>query len=112
MSLTGGSWTVARVRELRERLGIGAIDPAAVRIQTIGVDETARRLKICVGLVLRLVRSSGLPATQLMPSAQWQVPVEALDADAVMIGVPGVIARRPNNFSVSQDMKSLQLPGL
>jgi len=111
-SSDGGSWTAVRVRELRERLGVAAYDPAAVRTPTISVDETARRLQICVGSVLRLIRRGVLPATQLMPSAPWQVPVAALDSDAVKIGVRGVIARRPNNPPVLQDKKSLQLPGL
>lgn len=45
--------------------------------------ETSRRLQICVGSVLRLIRMSILPATQLMPSAPWQVPVAALESEAV-----------------------------
>lgn len=110
-SSDGGSWTAVRVRELRERLGLAAFDPAALSTPTISVDETARRLQICVGSVLRLIRSGVLPATQLMPSAPWQVPVAVLDSDAVKIGVRGVIARRPNNFPVLQDKKSLKLPG-
>lgn len=89
------SWTTVRVRALRERLGIAVFDPATPRVQTISVDETARRLKICVGSVLRLIRSGILPATQLMPSAPWQVPADALESEAVKIGVHDVVARRP-----------------
>jgi DNA invertase Pin-like site-specific DNA recombinase len=107
----GQTWTTVRVRELRERLGIAAFDPAAVRVQTITVDETARRLQICVGSVLRLIRDGVLPATQLMPSAPWQIPVSALESEAVKIGVRNVIERRPRNFLVYQDEKSLKLPG-
>lgn len=111
-STDGRSWTTVRVRELRERLGIAAFDPHAPRIETISVDETARRLGICVGSVLRLIREGTLPANQLMHSAPWQVPVAALDSEAVKIGVRGVIERRPRNFTVLQDNKSLRLPGL
>jgi DNA invertase Pin-like site-specific DNA recombinase len=110
-SADGSSWTTVRVRELRERLGIAAFDPAAPAVKTISVDETARRLQICVGSVLRLIRESVLPATQLMPSAPWQIPVAALESEAVKIGVRGVIERRPRNFTVLQDGKSLKLPG-
>ena len=71
----GQSWTAVRVRELRERLGVAAFDPNLPREETISVDETARRLGVCVGSVHRLIREAALPATQLMPSAPWQIPV-------------------------------------
>jgi DNA invertase Pin-like site-specific DNA recombinase len=111
-SSDGQSWTIVRVRELRERLGIVAFDPAAVHVETITVDETARRLQICVGSVLRLIREGILPATQLMPSAPWQVPVAALETEAVKIGVRGVVERRPRNVAAYQEEKTLKLPGL
>jgi DNA invertase Pin-like site-specific DNA recombinase len=110
-SSDGKSWTTVRVRELRERLGIAAFDPAAVQVETISVDETARRLQICVGSVLRLIREGVLPATQLMPSAPWQVPAAALESETVQIGVRNVVERRPRNFAVLQEEKTLKLPG-
>jgi hypothetical protein len=111
-SADGQSWTTVRVGELRERLRIAPFDPATAGAETISVDETARRLQICVGSVLRLIREGVPSATQLMPSASWQVPVAALDSEAVKIGVREVIERRPRNFRVLQDNKTLTLPGL
>lgn len=111
-SADGQSWTAARVRTLRERLGIAAFDPSAPRVEAITVDETARRLEICVGSVHRLIREGVLPATQLMPSAPWQVPVAALDSEAVQAGVRAVKARRPAKSKASQDVMTLRLPGL
>lgn len=108
----GQSWTVVRVRELRERLGIDEFDPSISREETISVDETARRLKICVGSVHRLIREGALPATQLMPCAPWQVPVDALDSEAVKIGLRAIKERRPRNFEDLQDVKTLKLPGI
>jgi DNA invertase Pin-like site-specific DNA recombinase len=107
----GESWTTVRVRALRERLGVPDFDPTLPRPETISLDEAARRLKICVGSVIRLIRASILPATQLMPSAPWQIPVEALASEAVKIGVRDVVARRPLNFSVLQGNRTLKLPG-
>lgn len=69
-------------------------------------------LKICVGSVLRLIWEGTLLAKQLMPSAPWQVPVAALQSEAVRIGVRAVVERRPRNFTVLQDQKTLKLPGL
>jgi DNA invertase Pin-like site-specific DNA recombinase len=107
----GTTWTAVRVRELRERMGILPFDPTQPREKTISVDETARRLKICVGSVLRLIREGILPAKQLMPSAPWQVPVASLESEAVKIGVREVVERRPRNFRVLQDERTLKLPG-
>jgi DNA invertase Pin-like site-specific DNA recombinase len=111
-SADGTTWTTVRVRQLRERMGIAAFDPTQPREQTISVDETAHRLHICVGSVLRLIREGSLPAKQLMPSAPWQVPVAALDTEPVRIGVRAVVERRPRNFEVLQDEKTLKLPGV
>ncbi len=110
-SSDGKSWTVARVRELRERLEIAAFDPATVTVETVTVDEAAQRLKICVGSVKRLIREGVLPATQLMSAAPWQIPASALHTEAVKIGVRAVVNRRPSNFTALQDLKTLKLPG-
>jgi hypothetical protein len=110
-SSAGQSWTTVRVRALRERLGVAAFDPTGPRIEIVSVDETARRLQICVGSVHRLIREGVLPATQVMPSAPWQVPVSALDSEAVKIGVREIAERRPRNFATLQDEKTLKLPG-
>lgn len=108
----GTTWTTVRVRELRERLAVPAFDPAADRPTTISVDAAASRLQICVSSVHRLIREGVLPAKQIMPSAPWQIPVAALDSEAVRIGVRGVVERRPRNFAILQDEKTLRLPGL
>lgn len=110
-SADGQTWTTVRVRELRERLGIPPFDPEGARRQTISVDETAQRLGVCVGSVHQLIRRGVLPATQLMPSAPWQVPVAALDSKAVQIGVRDIIDRRPRNIVDLQDEMTLNLPG-
>ncbi len=105
------TWTTARVRELRERLGIAAFDPAASP-ETIGIAAAAQRLKISVDSVHQLVREGVLPGIQLMPLAPWKIPVAALDSEAVQIGVREIISRRPRNMAKFQDDKTLQLPGL
>lgn len=108
----GATWTTVRVRELRERLGIGAFNPNADHPKTISVDEAARRLGICVGSVYRLIRDGALPASQIMHSAPWQIPLAALSSEKVTIGVRAIIDRRPRNFAELQDAKTLRLPGV
>ena len=96
---------------LIEALFYPVFDPATVSVETITVDEAAHRLDICVGSVKRLIHEGTLPATQLMRSAPWQIPVSALDTEAVRIGVRAIKERRPSNFKVLQDLKTLTLPG-
>ena len=108
----GGTWTMMRVRELRERMGIAAFDPPTGGPETISVDEAAHRLGICVGSVHRLIREGKLPATQLMPWAPWKVPVEALESETVQIGVQEIVARRPGRRKQLQDVRTLRLPGI
>ena len=107
----GETWTAVRVRQLRERLGIHAFDPEKSDRKTISISETARRLKICVLSVYRLIHSGVLPATQLMPSAPWQVPVAALESEAVRIGARKIIDRRPRYVVDLKDKMNLKLPG-
>lgn len=111
-SSDGQPWTTLRVRKLRERLGIAAFDLGKNPRNTIGVGETAERLRICIGSVHRLIRAGILPATQAMKSAPWEVPLAALNTEAVRIGVRDIVARRPRNFAVLQDVETLKLPGI
>jgi hypothetical protein len=104
----GKAWTTVRVRESRERLGIAPFDPASQTKQTICVDKAALRLGICVGSVYKPIREGVLPATQLIPSAPWQIPVAALETEAVKTGVQQIVARRPRNYQRLQDDKTLR----
>ena len=78
----GKAWTTVRVRELRERLSIAPFDPASKTEEMITIDKAALRLGICVGSIYKLIRQGVLPATQLIPSAPWEIPVAALDTES------------------------------
>lgn len=107
----GKAWTTVRVRELRERLGIAPFDETLPRAETISADEAARRLGIGVRSVLKLIREGVLPATQLMHSAPWQIPVAALDSEVVKTGVRDLVGHRPKFYKRFQEDKTLWLPG-
>ena len=108
----GETWTTVKVTRLRKRLGLPEFDPDADRPETISVDATAHRLGICVTSVHKLIRSGTLPAEQLMPCAPWQVPIEALDSEAVRIGLQEIANRRPRKALKSFDQAMPTLPGL
>ncbi len=106
----GSSWTELRVRELRERLKIPAYDPEKNPRRTVSADEAARRLSICVGSVMKLIRERKLPASQAVPGAPWEIPIETLTADTVRQGVQEIKTRRPKTPQQYRDRKTLKLP--
>lgn len=108
----GETWTTVRVREMRERLGIAEHDPETAENTTISLTQAAERLGICVGSAKSLVIKGILPATQILPSSPWLVPVEALASEAVRIGVQRVVERRPKFYEDYQYDKVIRLPGI
>ena len=99
----GQAWTTLRVRDLRERLGIAPFDPTLPRAKTVSADLRS---------VHKLIRKGVLPATQLMHSAPWQIPVAALDSEAVKLGVREIVGRRPKFYKRFQEDTTLRLPGI
>jgi DNA invertase Pin-like site-specific DNA recombinase len=106
----GLSWTEFRVRELRERLKIPPYDPVKNPRRTISADEAARRLSICTGSVMKLIREGKLPATQAVAGAPWEIPIEMLTSDTVRQGVQEIKTRRPRTPQQYRDRKTLKLP--
>ena len=108
----GETWTTVRTTALREKLGIPPYDPDAEVPKTISVDAAARRLGICIASVHKLIRAGKLPATQLMYAAPWKIPIDALDSNAVRIGLQEIAARRPRQALDAIENMSLKLPGI
>lgn len=108
----GETWTTVRVAALRDRLAIPPYDPEAEIPKTISVDAAAKRLGICVASVHKLIRSGALPATQIMYSAPWKIPVDTLNSEAVAIGLQKIAARRPKQALEKVKDQSLTLPGI
>jgi DNA invertase Pin-like site-specific DNA recombinase len=111
-SSDGHTWTELRVRELRERLRIPSYDPEKSPRGTVSADEAARHLSICVGSVMKLIRTGKLSATQSVAGAPWEIPIEALTSQATRQGVQEIKARRPKTPQQYQDSKTLKLPFL
>ena len=96
---------------MRDRLGVPPFSALVDAVKTISAERAAARLGICVGSVQRLIRDGVLPATQVLPSAPWQIPVAALATLPVAEGVQAIMNRRPRNRSVLQGETTLRLPG-
>ncbi len=99
-----------RVAELRERLDIAPLNEEA-NPKTVSVEAAAHRLGISAPSVHKLIHDGVLPGTQLMKSAPWQIPIDALDSEAVRIGVRQIAERRPTKALTALDNRLLRLPG-
>ena len=108
----GESWTIVRVREMRERLGLPEHNPVNANGEAVSLMKAAERLGICVGSAKSLVLKGVLPATQVLPGSPWMVPVAALSSEPVRTEVQRVISRRPKIYEQYQYDKLLPLPGL
>ena len=108
----GETWTTVRVAALRNRLAIPSYDPDAENPKTISVDAAAKRLGVCVASVHKLIKSGSLPATQIMYSVPWKIPVDALDSKAVQIGLQGIATRRPRQALDKITDQTMILPGI
>ena len=97
---------------MRERLSLPAYDPVQAGGKTISLAKAAERLGISITSARSLASSGILPASQLMPGAQWLVRADALTSEAVRIGVQRVINRRPKNYEENQENRTIRLPGL
>ena len=60
---------------------------------------------------MSLVRRGILPATQIVPSSPWLVPVDALSSEPVRLRVHQVIARRPKIYEDYQYDKVVRHSG-
>lgn len=107
----GETWTTVRVAVLGYRLAIPPCDPDGENPKTISVDAAAKRLGVCVASVHRLIRSGVLPANQIMYSAPWKMPVDALDSEAVQIGLQAIAVRRQRQPLDKVADQSMTLPG-
>ena len=78
----GNSWNVMRVRSARSYYQLPAFaqndQPGEVTLQ-----EAARRLNVSQSIVRRMIEEKILPARQVVLCAPWQIPMEALESEAI-----------------------------
>lgn len=78
----GNSWNVMRVRSARSYYQLPAFaqndQPREVTLQV-----AARRLNVSQPIVRRMIEEKILPARQVVLCAPWQIPIEALESEAI-----------------------------
>lgn len=92
---TGNTWTEGRIRSLRSYHELPAYDANKSK-QTLTLEEASERLAISHKVVRRLIESKAIPATQIVPWAPWEIPVEAIESEDVLRQVRSLKRRVPS----------------
>jgi len=79
---TGHTWDKQRVYALRHSHHLPAFDPS-MPPTTVTLKEAGRRLHVSPDLIRRMIAEKILPAHQVVATAPWEIPVEALDSELV-----------------------------
>jgi hypothetical protein len=71
--------------------------------QTVTLEEVSERLGISHKLIRRLIESNKIPATQVVPWAFWEIPIEAIGSVDVVQEVARA-KRRPDGVLVDSNV--------
>ncbi len=77
------TWNEMRVYSVRHRLQLPAFDPDQNHLSEVTLEQAARRLNLSPPSVRKMIEEKILPGFQVVECAPWQIPVEALDTEAV-----------------------------
>src|SRR6185437_5705919 len=64
--------------------------------QTVTLEQASERLGISHKVIRRLIESNKIPATQVVPWAPWEIPIEAIESAEVVQEIARS-KRRPRN---------------
>jgi hypothetical protein len=107
------TWNAARVYAVRQRLELPAYkadaDPTAS--STVTLEQAAHRLGVSNTLVRNLIARGELTATQVTPAAPWEVPVSALETEAVRAAVERARSSHGVARKRAAEKATLALPG-
>jgi hypothetical protein len=97
---TGNTWNEGRVRSVRSYHELPACNAALVPRQTVTLEQASERLGISHKVIRRLIESNKIPATQVVPWAPWEIPIEAIESTEVVQEVARA-KRRPRNLTAA-----------
>jgi DNA invertase Pin-like site-specific DNA recombinase len=89
----GNSWNAQRVYGLRRQHG-WSTPSSNGEAGTLTLQQAVARLGVSELSIRRLIEQKILPATQVVPSAPWEIPLDALNSPAVQQAVDNVRRRR------------------
>jgi DNA invertase Pin-like site-specific DNA recombinase len=107
----GNHWNELRVASLRWYHTLPSYDPQSEPKDMLTLEETADQLGVSPTSVRRMIRHKLLPASQVVPSAPWQIPAKAIGSAAVQEAVALINSRkhvpRTRNESEGQSLFSM-----
>ena len=77
------TWNEMRVYSVRHRLQLPAFDPDQKNPREVTLEQAARRLNLSPPSVRKMIEEKILLGCQVVECAPWQIPIEALDTEAV-----------------------------
>jgi hypothetical protein len=84
------TWSESRVSWARQHHKLPAFDPNRCSKSVVTMEEAAQRLGVSATSVRRLIRQKTMPASQVVACAPWQIPVPALESEAVRRAVENI----------------------
>jgi DNA invertase Pin-like site-specific DNA recombinase len=97
---TGYTWDKQRVYGFRQDHQLPTFDPSAPQT-TVTMKEAARHLKVTPNIIRRMITEKILPASQVVATAPWEIPAQALDSELVRRRLGATMryrAARPRRF--------------
>lgn len=89
----GNSWSAQRVYGLRRQHALPSAGSQA-ESRTVTLQQAVERLGVSELSVRRMIQQKVLPATQVVPSAPWEISLDALNSPAVLKAVDSAHKRK------------------
>jgi len=86
---SGNTWVELRVRTARSYNQLPSYDPN-LRHNLLTLEEASDKLGVSHKIVRRLIDSKMIPATQVVPWAPWEIPMEAIQSNRVLQAIATV----------------------
>ncbi len=80
----GNTWVEGRVRSVRSYYQLAVYDANISSHHMLTLEHASERLGISPKVVRRLIESGKIAATQVVPLAPWEIPVEAIESEDVL----------------------------
>jgi DNA invertase Pin-like site-specific DNA recombinase len=104
----GNTWSVQRVYSLRHHYHLPNNKVSRSELPVLTLEQAASQLGISTSTVRRMIEDKMIPAVQAVACAPWEIPVEALQNEAVRKAVVSVKNRnRVPRTQIAQDQNSL-----
>lgn len=93
----GNTWNQQRIGAFRYNHQLRTDDPTPVHGRALTMQQAADRLGISTSAVQRMIARKLITASQVVPYAPWEIPVDALNSEAVRASVEAI--KRGQGFS-------------